>query len=189
VNAPRHSAGFTTIELLMVVGLIALVMGTLLTNLGGGFGVHLSNSGRGLAREIEYVGQRAVATGRAHRLLVDLDEQAFRVEVMAESERDASTELPEHAELLDLSPPLASQSFSPVRDRSGDWHWLDDGDVGIDEVVIGDNSVTDGEVGITFAPDGGADPAEIWLIDDGGYELRVRVVAFTGEIHVDESER
>ncbi len=53
----------------------------------------------------------------------------------------------------------------------------------------GDQGGTDGEVGITFAPDGGADPAEIWLVDDGGYELRVRVVAFTGEIHVDEGER
>ena len=107
-------AGFTLLELLVVLLLIVLVTGVFTTSVGGGFGVHLRNSGRTLAADPEYVGQRAVTTGRAQRFVIDLDQQVFRLEELPPEAPAAETELPEHAENLDLAPPLLQAAFAPV---------------------------------------------------------------------------
>ena len=51
---------------------------------------------------------------------------------------------------------------------------------------LGDESKSDGAVAIGFGSDGSSDPAEIWLRDTAGYDVRIRLVAFTGEIQVEE---
>ena len=91
--------------------------------------------------------------------------------------------------LLDLSPPSSLREYAPVENRSGEWRWLDDTDVAIDEVLIGDDSYAEGQAAVAFSPDGGADPAEVWLRDAAGREMRARVVAFTGEIHLEDTLR
>ncbi len=188
MSTTRSNSGFTLLEVMVAVVLMALLMGALATRLGGGFGVHLSNSGRRLAAELEYVGQRAITTGRPHRFVIDMQKQACRIEEQRQrSDRDVD-ELPAHFEDLDLSIDLASQAFSPIEASQGDWRWLDDGEVAFDEIVIGNESFTSNEISIGFSPDGGAEPAQIWLVDDGGYSLQVRLVAFTGEVHVEEGE-
>jgi prepilin-type N-terminal cleavage/methylation domain-containing protein len=189
VRAPRGESGFTLLELLVVLLLIVLVTGVFATSVGGGFGVHLANAGRTLAAELEYVAQRAVTTGRVQRFVIDLDQQVFRVEELPLAEPEADAPLPEHAEGLDLAPPLESAEFLPVEGRIGEWHALDDADeVFFREVRLAEEARSEGPVAIGFSPDGASDPAEIWLRDDGGYDLRVRLVAFTGEIRVEEVE-
>jgi len=79
-RSPRSADGFTLLELMIVITLIVLITGIFASSIGGGFGVHIRNSGRALASELEYVSQRAVTTGRAQRFVIDLDEQVFRVE-------------------------------------------------------------------------------------------------------------
>ncbi|MCP5068697.1 MAG: hypothetical protein GY946_19215 [bacterium] len=172
---------------MITVVVIALIMVALGAQLGGGFGVHLRNSSRSLAAELEYVGQRAIATGRTHRFVVDLESQAYRTEVMNAPKDDEAGELPEHADLLDLSVKLSNEQFEPVNTSDGDWRWLNDSEVVFDEVRIGEEEVREGLAAIGFAPDGGADPAEIWLVDDGGYSMQLRVLAFTGEIRLEEN--
>ena len=185
----RAEAGFTLLELLVVLLLIVLVTGVFTTTLGGGFGVHIRNAGRTLAAELEYVSQRAVTTGKTQRVVIDLDQQVYRVEELPLPLDEAAGELPEHAENLDLAPPLTQLAFAPVEGRIGDWRALDDADeVRLREVRLADEAKQDGVIAIGFAPDGACDPAEIWLRDDGGYDLRVRLVAFTGEIRIEEPE-
>ena len=114
-------------------------------------------------------------------------QQVFRLEELPPEAPAAETELPEHAENLDLAPPLLQAAFAPVEGRIGEWRALDDADeVLFREVRLGGAPSHEGAVGIGFSSDGASDPAEIWLRDDGGYELRIRVVAFTGEIRVEE---
>jgi prepilin-type N-terminal cleavage/methylation domain-containing protein len=183
----RAEAGFTLLELLVVLLLIVLVTGVFATTVGGGFGVHLRNAGRTLAAELEYVGQRAVTTGRPQRFVLDLDEQVFRVEELPLTEPGADAALPEHAENLDLAPPISQLEFQPVDGRSGEWRALDDAnEVGFRMVRLEAEEKSTGVVAIGFSPDGASDPAELWLRDDGGYDLRIRLVAFTGEIRVEE---
>lgn len=184
----RTAAGFTLLEILVVVFLIALISGVFATSLGGGFGVHLKNAGRSLSAELEYVGQRAVTTGRPQRFVIDLEQQVFRVEELPPTTaQEAAGKLPEHAETLDLAPPLETREFVPVDGRLGEWRSLDDADqVVLREVRLANQTKTAGAVAIGFSPDGASDPAEIWLRDDGGYDLRVRLVPWSGEIRVEE---
>jgi prepilin-type N-terminal cleavage/methylation domain-containing protein len=189
VARTREDAGFTLLELLVVLLLIVLVTGVFATSVGGGFGVHLRNAGRSLSAELEYVEQRAVTTGQAQRIVIDLDQQVYRVEELPIAEPSADAPLPEHAENLDLAPPDSGLDFQPVEGSIGEWRALDDAaDVDFREVRLANEAKTAGAVAIAFSPDGASDPAEIWLRDDGGYDLRVRLIAFTGEIRVEEAD-
>ena len=186
---PSERDGFTLLELLIVIFLIVLITGVFTTTIGGGFGVHIRNSGRTLAAELEYVSQRAVTTGRVQRFVVDLDHQVFRVEMEVPPAPDPDESLPDHAEGLSLAPPIDAHPFVPVDSMLGEWRPLDDAkDVAIREVRIGDGVRKEGAVAIGFSIDGGSDPAEIWLRDDAGYDLRIRLVAFSGEIRIEEPE-
>jgi prepilin-type N-terminal cleavage/methylation domain-containing protein len=179
--------GFTLLELLIVILLIALITGVFATSIGGGFGVHMRNSARALSSELEYVSQRAVTTGRTQRFVIDLDHQVFRAEMQVPPPEEADAALPEHAEGLSLAPPLDQNQFVPVDSSIGEWHALDDADdVAIHEVKLGDETRRDGAVAIGFSVDGGSDPAIIWLRDTAGYDVRIRLVAFSGEIRIEE---
>ena len=187
MSKARAEAGFTLLELLVVLLLIVLVTGVFTTSVGGGFGVHLRNAGRTLAAELEYVGQRAITTGQTQRMVIDLDQQVFRVEELPPAAHAEARELPEHAEGLDLAPPLAEAVFQPVDGQIGEWHALDDADeVSFHEIRLADEAKHEGAIAIGFSSDGASDPAEIWLRDDGGYDLRIRLIAFTGEIRIEE---
>ena len=176
--------GFTILELLAVVGLIALLSLFLFGVPTGSTGA-LRNSARVVAAELSYASQRAITTGTVHRWLLDLDEQRFRLEVTKPKD-DRFGELPTNAELLDWGPPLPLREYEPLASRSGEWRRLDDETVLLREVAIGDQIYDTGQVGIGFGPDGGADPARVLVEDDGGYGFLVRVVAFTGEVVVED---
>ncbi len=185
----RHSSGFSLIELLIVIALIASLAGLLLPSAGGALGLRIRNASRIIAAELEYTSQRAIATGLAHRWAVDFDRQVFRVEQLLEPPPPEPNALPTHSELLDLAPPRSSSEYVPVENRSGEWRRLDDPEVRLNEIRIDDREVREATLGITFASDGGADPAEIWLLDENGLEWRIRVLAFTGEIRSEEVSR
>ena len=189
MSGPRRSAGFTLVELLIVIALIATLGGLLLPSAGGALGLRVRNASRVISAELEHASQRAIATGIAHRWVVDIDRQTYRTERLLESPPEVTEGLPTHSELLDLAPPRASSEYTPLEDSSGRWRKLDGPEVRIDEVHIGNFEHRDSEVGITFAADGGADPAEIWLLDRSGLEQRIRVLAFTGEIKSEEATR
>ena len=189
MNRGRPDAGFTLLELLVVLLVIVLVTGVFTTTIGGGFGVHIRNASRTLAAELEYVGQRAITTGQPQRMVIDLDRQLFRVEELPTPPPLETAALPEHAEGLDLAPPLETLAFQPVEGMIGDWRALDDADeVRFSEIRIASTAKQDGAVAIGFSSDGASDPAEIWLRDDGGYDMRIRLIAFTGEIRIEEPD-
>ena len=185
----RRADGFTLLELMIVITLIVMITAIFAGTLGGGFGVHIRNAGRSLASELEYVSQRAVTTGRAQRFVIDLDQQMFRVEMEPPPQPEPDATLPEHAEGLSLAPPVLNREFVPVDSQLGEWRRLDDSDqVRIEAVRLGDEVKKDGAVAIGFSPDGASDPAQIWLTDDGGYAVHVRLIAFTGEVRIEEPQ-
>jgi prepilin-type N-terminal cleavage/methylation domain-containing protein len=188
MQRPRGTPGFTLIELLVAVGLMALLTAVFLPRLGGVFRFEIRGAARALAGDLQYAAQRAVATGTVHRWVFDLSRQAFRVEQLRINEPPSYSELPTHAGLLDLAAPVATVELIPIENRWGEWRWLDQGGVRVERVLIGDEDHRAGTAYISFGPDGGADPAELVLIDDGGHKLRVIVIAFTGEVRVKEAE-
>lgn len=188
--APRDSRaqhGFTLLEILIVVFLIGLMSAVLMPKIGFRSTSGLRSSSRVLAAEIRYAAERAIASGETHRFVVDLASQIFRLErVVVERPERRRRELPSTPALLDLRPPQTSREFLPVPSRAGEWRALDDPEVRIEGVVIGDQTYEDDRAAITFDGDGGADPAEVRLIDDFGARSVLVVSPFTGEVRISE---
>ena len=178
-------AGFTFLEIIVVVLLIALVASLALPSLDFGGQLKLRSAGREVAGELAYASQRAVSTGHEHSWVLDLDEQAYRLEEQVDLDQDA-WELPTHEGLLSLAPPEPSLEYQPVTNNTGSWRRLSDPDVELAELCVGGDCFSDGLGWISFSGDGAATPAEVWLIDPQGYRMLVRVAGFTGEIRVEE---
>jgi prepilin-type N-terminal cleavage/methylation domain-containing protein len=176
--------GFTFLEIVVVVMLIALVSAVMITRIGGRTAAPLKASGRFLCAELEYVAQRAIATGHPQRWLLDLDAQHFRIEQQIEPPPGAA----DASGGFDLAPPLPSEEWEPISEPQGEWRALYETSVGIDSVVLSGEAVKAGQAAIHFAPDGGADPADLTLVDEENRRLRVVVTAFTGEVRISQDE-
>lgn len=176
---------FTLIEVLIVALLIGIAATVLLPRLGPGFSQKLDHGAEVLAADLRYANQRAVATGRMHRWTIDLTDQLFRIEEQVRHEVETAL-LPTHADLLDLSPPRPDYSYQPVGNSTGGWRWLAESGVVVEEVAIGEDQYQDGLVSIAFSGDGGADPAQIVMSDEYGYRAVVRLLAFSGEVRIED---
>jgi prepilin-type N-terminal cleavage/methylation domain-containing protein len=179
-----RDAGFTFIEIIAVVMLIALVAAVMVTRIGGRTAAPLKFSGRFLCSELEYTAQRAIATGRPQRWVIDLDRQFFRVEEQGGSEAPPVGS----SEVMDLAAPLTPEAWEPIPEQQGEWRELHEASIGIHSVVVAGEVLETGQAAIHFAPDGGADPADVWLLDEENRQLRVVVTAFTGEVHVAQDD-
>ena len=181
---PSREPGFSLLEILVTVGLMALLTALFLPNLKGVFRFEIRASARTLAKELEYASQRAIATGSIHRWVVDLDKQLFRLERIRGTPLLPDSDLPSHGELLDLRAPLRLYELLPVENRAGEWRSLQESGVWIDRVWVGDEEVRAGSVSISFGSDGGTDPAVLLVADEGGHRLRVILMAFTAEVRI-----
>jgi prepilin-type N-terminal cleavage/methylation domain-containing protein len=183
----RRAAGFTLLELLLVISLMALFYGLFLGGFSNALPMEIRTASRVVAAELDYASQRAITTGALHRWTVDLEQQAFRLERL-EVRLPPPQEDATHAELLDLAPPRGEREFVPLEQKQGEWRVLDESGVFFESVQIADQVVTSGVIGVLFAADGGADPAAVVLQDGAGRRTALRVIAFTGEIVVEELE-
>jgi prepilin-type N-terminal cleavage/methylation domain-containing protein len=178
VRSARQS-GFTFVEIIAVVMLIALISTVIVNRIGTRSSAPLRQSGRFLSAELEYVGQRAIATGRPQRWVIDLDRQFFRVE----EQPTAAAVADDSGESFSLAAPIASGTWEPIPEKHGEWRALYEDSIGVDSIVISGDVFKVGQAAIHFSPDGGADPADVWMIDTENRQLRVFVTAFTGEVH------
>ena len=185
--------GFTILEILIVVGLIGVLMAVGLSRLRSGSAVYLDAATRELSSNLRFTAQSAIASSRTHRMLFDLDDQRFRIEEEVPIVEEEDEELASTANLLDLAPPIPEREFQPLKNY--DWDVLEEGDVEdldvrIDLIAIGDQEYGEGEVSIAFSGDGGSDPAEIWLSNQNGHSNGLRVLPFTGEVRgIPDEER
>jgi prepilin-type N-terminal cleavage/methylation domain-containing protein len=181
-------SGFTLLEVMLVIALMGLMAALLLPRGGMRLPYQIESSARVLAAELQVVQQRAIASGTGHRWVLDLDRQAFRVERFRSPEEPGELpELPTHADLLELAPPRSEGSFEALEDRSGEWRVLDDAAVWFDQARVGELEEREGTIAIAFAPDGGTEPAHLWLEDEGGNRIELQLVAFTGEVRIFEA--
>lgn len=86
--------GFTLIEILIVVGLIALIMVAAMPSLGVALKVNINTSVRDLATTIRSVYDEATLTGHVYRLALDLDKNQYWAEI---GRRDFLMQTPEQA--------------------------------------------------------------------------------------------
>lgn len=166
-------AGFTLLELLAVVTVMGLMMGLVLPNLG--FAKHgaLKRSAQELASAFEMARQRASMTGRAHRVLIGLEEGTYRVEWFV-AENDALGQRADTepspvdltgAEPISLSPPRDDTvEYRPIPSQFGRDEWLDSAHH-FEGVETPEGWLDSGEVGVVFQEDGSTDAAQIVITD------------------------
>ena len=100
-----QTRGFTLIEILLVIVIIALLASTVVPNVTKVFRASVKSSVRRYASLVRYAYDQAVFTGRVHRIVLDLDRQAWHVEVA-------------QAGTLPLNPDLAREQSAEERGKS-----------------------------------------------------------------------
>lgn len=174
--------GFTLLEMLAVVTIIALVAMMVVPGLGRVGEGDLDEEAHRLAAGLELARQRAVATGIPHRVHLDLEYSAWRVEWFVTEARAQGLPEPE-SQPLDLrgqgplplaAPREAERAFYPVPDEFGRSTRLAD-DVLFESVETPGGSLSRGDVSVEFDRDGTAQAAGIRLGDERGRVVRVEV--------------
>jgi general secretion pathway protein H len=165
VGKSNNPAGFTLIELAMVVLLLAIFAGLSLPLLAG-FGENsLSFSARRLAGTVKYLYNEAALSGRPYRLIYDLDQgtyQAKRLEV--------------DGELTLLTGIGKKQSLK--------------GSARFKELSLPDRgNFTHGEISTEILPIGWIEETIIHLIDVDHQEQTLHILPFTGTMEIYEGYR
>jgi len=76
----KKSDGFTLIEMLVVVGIVALMAGVMMPTISSYFQVTINSATRDLATVIKEAYNSAVITGKIYRLVYDIKENTYWVE-------------------------------------------------------------------------------------------------------------
>ena len=176
-----RTRGFTLIEILAVVLILALVATFVGPNLGALRERRLRHAGEHLASQIELARQRSVVTGVPHRVLIDLEEAGYRVEWQGggEVERPAHFDLESvdlRGSILDLSaPPAPSREFEPIPGIFGRFHWLEE-TLFFAGLETPDGWTERGDSFVEFTGDGSASHTEIVIEDQTGDRVVLAVL-------------
>ncbi|MBZ5708950.1 pilus assembly FimT family protein [Nannocystis pusilla] len=79
-RARRGSLGFTLIEVLVIMGILALLIGSVITGLGAGKQAQVARVTNQLANTIRFAYNKARVTGTYYRLLIDIDKNSFTLQ-------------------------------------------------------------------------------------------------------------
>lgn len=160
----------------LIFGLLAAVV---LPSLGVRTSRALHDQATRLAADLELARERTIMTGIPHRVLLDLDGAAYRVEWLV-TEAEALGEEPaadaapldlSSRERLDLSPPRGeTPEFRPLPNEFGRVSVLND-EVAFAAVETARERIERGAVSVGFDADGTAEATAITLTDVAGRKL------------------
>jgi general secretion pathway protein H len=162
---PRADAGFTLLELAIVLFLLGLFSSLVIPLFGGLGGDALKTTARRLAGTTKYLYNEAALNGRPYRLVFDLDAGTY-----------SGRRLETSGELVELT-------------GSGGEHSLPGGIRFRDVVVAGRGLTSSGTTYAAILPVGWIDETVIHLADSGGHVLTVRLLPLTGTSEVYEGYR
>jgi prepilin-type N-terminal cleavage/methylation domain-containing protein len=155
--------GFTLIELMVVITLIAIVSGVMVAEMSGSLqDALLRSTSRQLIDAFDLASSRAISRNRVHRIHFDRMDGRYEVETRAHGR------------------------FSPLKDLAGSEGAIDPR---IHLEVVAPEAGERVADSIAFFPDGTAERREIQLRDKDGFGLALRVDPVTARVDVVEMER
>lgn len=194
-GTPRRRLGFTLIEIMAVMAIIAMIFAIGAPRLGGSRWRVLHDEAEAIAASLEFARQRAVMTGTPHRLLIDLEQGGYRIEWLVSEDRafeavgggdslpaqlapfDSSGDAGAGSEdSLDLRPPTRTlRDYYPIPNRRlGSFSWLDDAlyFVGLDSTS---GWIEGGDVAIVFEADGTTEHSLLEIADHQDRHLTLQI--------------
>jgi len=191
----RPASGFTLLEVMAVVLLMALLAGIALPALGRDQAADAENDAREIAAGIEFARRSALATRAPFRLVVDIDASRWWLErrnrARAAPDDLAPGELPAWAERgeLPLAPPEAERGdFRPVQGLVGRGNVLRD-DVFFAGAETSEGWVERGRLELELRPDGSTDAAELVLVTTDGARVRLGIEASSERVRIHREAR
>lgn len=187
--------GFTLIEMIAVIAIMALLIALVAPGIGTLSGRRLQNTAEELAASLELARQRTVMTGIPHRLHLDLDEATWRLEWWV-SDAEENGEQPAEPPPLDVrgetpldlhAPQGVERSFRPMPGKLGRDEALDDS-LAFAGVQTDDGFANHGEAAVEFSTDGTAPYTEILLDDQGGRRLAIEVLPLADRVRVVDAQ-
>ena len=166
--------GFTLIEIMVVIVVIALVSALVIPNLGGSVGgLRIESAARQLAGLMDYCYQSATSTGRVHALLFNDEARAYVV--LAEPKADPA--LPEDVGEPKLEP-VALPGFVERELKVG---------IRLSSVRLFETDLAQdasGGIRLLFFPDGSAEFARLTLVDESENQRIIVLDGMTGAARV-----
>lgn len=189
--ARAHRAGFTLIEILAVVLIIGFVSAMVFPNLrrSGNSGRH--DQALNVASHLELARQRAIMTGRIHRVLIDVDRGSYRVEWYVRQSGDGETDsfaeqqraIWEGQESAVFRPPVSGLAYEPIPNRFGGMSSLAD-PFYFDGVETSDGWLDEGQVAVVFERDGTTDKAQIVITDPDGFAATLDILPILDSVRI-----
>jgi len=194
----RSHAGFTLIEIVAVVMIIGFISALVLPGLPFSGGSRRHDEALNVASHLELARQRAIMTNKIHRVLIDVDNNSYRVEWFLR--RSGSDEFDNIANQqralwegnLDsvLRPPLGEFGYEPIPTRFGNTSVLSE-PFYFDGVETSDGWLDEGLVAVVFDRDGTTDEAQIVITDPDGFAATLDILPILDSVrirHEDESD-
>ena len=178
--ACRRGRGFTLVELMVVVLVLAVLTGALIPEMMGTYeDALLRGTGRKLADAIGLASSQAVATGKTYRLRLLADKGLYRIETLVEGSREGprfapAEGLPSAEGAIDRRIAVEMQPGAAAAP----------GEEAPDDRSSGDSSGEAGPGAIELRPDGTAGGAVIVLRDPNGFRLALRVLPATSRVRI-----
>jgi len=190
--------GFTLIEILSVVAILALMAAFVIPNLGAYRTRALRAQAEDLGAHLEFARQRAIMTGVPHRVHIDLEAVSYRLEWLA-AEREPGEEDGEGArpaafdlDALDLrsgtplpleAPPPAEETFQPVPGNFGRTVVLQEPFL-FAGLETPQGYVDRGESSVVFERDGTASYTEIYIDDGDGHAVAIDIFPLEERVRI-----
>jgi prepilin-type N-terminal cleavage/methylation domain-containing protein len=186
----HRERGFTLIEILAVMAILALVAAFVVPSMGGFRARALRAEARQIAAQLELARQRAIVTGVPHRVWLELDQAEYRLEWLAEDPEDvelpvADVELDLNGNTpLSLSAPLARElEYRPVPGNFGNLQVVAE-PFYFEAVETPQGRITRGQASVEFARDGTADYTEIYIEDAVGDHIALDVYPLDERVRI-----
>jgi type II secretion system protein H len=187
----RHQRGFTLIEILAVVAILALVAAVVVPNLSGFRMRALRGQAQQIAVQLELARQRSIMTGIPHRVWLELDQAEYRLEWLSEDPETASVanatgdeiDLAGNTPLQLAAPPAPVLDYQPIPGNFGRTQVVAD-PFYFEAVETPEGRITRGEVSIGFARDGTAEDTRIYLQDAQGDKIALDVLALDDRVRI-----